>query len=144
MNLVIVGQLFSTFFMTGLIWLIQLVHYPAFHRVDSKRFSEFESFHSRTITWIVLPVMSMELVISIYLMVEMAGTYGWWVGLTNLGTVGFLWIYTLLVSARIHGQLAAGYNEQLVNKLVRTNWARTVVWSLRSVFWILIAMNWKS
>lgn len=144
MSLVILGQVFSTFFMTGLIWLIQLVHYPAFHKVNPQKFSEFESFHSRTITWIVLPVMSLELVISIYLMLEMSGTYGWWVGLTNLGTVGFLWIYTLLVSARIHGQLASGYNSDLVNKLVRTNWARTTVWSLRSVFWILILMNWKS
>jgi hypothetical protein len=45
-NLLMLGQIFSCFFMTGVIWLIQIVHYPAFALIDPNKFLEFHAMHS--------------------------------------------------------------------------------------------------
>ncbi len=34
---------FSSFFMTGLIWMVQLVHYPSFHFVSEENLPAFNS-----------------------------------------------------------------------------------------------------
>ena len=57
----------SVWFMTGLIWLIQLVHYPLMDRIPPDGFIEFHQSHSFRITWIVAPVMLLELMTSILL-----------------------------------------------------------------------------
>ena len=43
--------------MTGLIWTIQLVHYPFFHRLEKENFNEHMDEHRKKISFIVLPVM---------------------------------------------------------------------------------------
>ena len=61
MKSLLIAQLVSTLFMTGLIWCVQLVHYPLFARVGEGTFSAYEQDHQRRITWIVMPVMLVEL-----------------------------------------------------------------------------------
>ena len=55
----------STWFMVGLIWLIQLVHYPLFRYVGSKEFRIFHENHKIFITPVVGIVMIVELVTSV-------------------------------------------------------------------------------
>ena len=57
----IIAHLFSTFFLTGLIWIVQLVHYPGFNFVDANDFVAFEKFHTNKISAIVIPLMFCEL-----------------------------------------------------------------------------------
>ena len=132
-------QLFSTFFMTGLIWVIQLVHYPSFVYVDRKSFVDFENFHGKRISLIVIPAMVLELLsaLGLYLvapeaLLTLAGV--------NLGLLLLVWAVTLMVSARLHGKLLKGYNPSYIQQLVSTNWARTFLWTARSflVLYILI------
>ena len=47
--------------MTGLIWTIQLVHYPTFDHVADDHFADFAKFHASRISLIVLPAMIVEL-----------------------------------------------------------------------------------
>ena len=50
----------STFVMVGIIWIVQLVHYPSFAFVDVTRYIEFQTFHERNISFIVVPLMVVE------------------------------------------------------------------------------------
>ena len=60
----------TTLFMTGLVWMVQIVHYPLFKNVGSEQFLHYEKQHSKLITYIVAPVMSFELVSGIILVIN--------------------------------------------------------------------------
>lgn len=51
----------STWSMVGLIWPIQVVHYPLFSSVGAEQFQEYSEDHQRLITYLVLPLMFVEL-----------------------------------------------------------------------------------
>lgn len=57
----------STLAMTGVIWFVQVVHYPLFAAVGRKGFAAFEASHRRLTTWVVAPLMLVELVCAAWL-----------------------------------------------------------------------------
>ena len=57
---------FISFSLVGLIWTIQVVHYPSFSYVDNDHYIDFQHFHMRAITYIVMPLMLFELAFEIY------------------------------------------------------------------------------
>jgi hypothetical protein len=128
-NFALLVQVFSCFFLTGLIWLIQIVNYPAFQFVDENRFHEFHRFHSGRITWIVAPIMFTELGSALWLTFSQGG-FLW---TANFASVVLVWLLTGFVSVPIHNKLALGKSRRLIEDLVKTNWLRTAVWSLRSL-----------
>jgi hypothetical protein len=131
-DLLLVAHVFSTFFMTGLIWLVQIVHYPSFLFVSEAGFNSFHDFHSRRITWIVAPIMGVELLSAAVLWYTRGGTL--W--LANFISVCVLWALTGLVSVPIHNRLTHGLSRSDLDQLVKTNWWRTIGWSLRALFLI--------
>lgn len=124
--------------MTGLIWLVQLVHYPAFHFVERKSFSDFHRFHSNRISWIVAPVMMLELLSSYFLLAQSQFAVWAW---GNFLIVVLLFLLTATVSMPIHNRLTEGYNETDVNRLINTNWLRTALWSLRTLAILIAVVN---
>ena len=66
---VLILNLTSTLFLTGVIWLIQLVQYPFFSQVGAENFNKYHSSHSFWITPVVAPMMIIELITSIFLIV---------------------------------------------------------------------------
>lgn len=123
-------QIFCCFFLTGLIWVIQLLHYPSFHYVDTA-FADFHQFHSTRISLIVIPLMILELGSGIFLAIHNPQKYG-----LNLLGIGLIWLSTFLLSVPLHNQLALVRDSAVISQLVLTNWPRTLLWSLRSGFWI--------
>lgn len=118
--------------MTGIIWLVQLVHYPSFQFIDPGQFKKFHQMHSRKITWIVAPVMLLELVTAILLFwdTQMPST----VITANLVLLVLTFVATAFLSVPIHNQLAQkGYDSRLIKKLTLTNWPRTFFWTLRLI-----------
>lgn len=129
-------QIFCCFFLTGLIWVIQLVHYPSFEFVDGA-FVDFHRFHSQRISWIVIPLMLVELASAMALAAENPSHYG----LNALG-VALIWLSTFFLSVPIHNQLVDGKNQELIAQLVLSNWPRTVLWTLRSGYWLYEMSRW--
>ncbi len=123
-------QLVSSLIMVGLIWVIQLVHYPSFHFINEGRFSKFESFHAKRISLIVVPVMVIELISAFLLLVTNTRALSQ-ILYINMGIVLCLWLYTFFVSARIHQSLSYGYKKDQVILLVKSNWLRTILWTLK-------------
>jgi hypothetical protein len=136
-NLLLVHA-FTCFFLTGLIWTIQLVHYPSFAFVDPKLFSEFSSFHGFRISLIVVPLMVIELITAGMLLGLHEGG-GKNLFTLNLIMVGLIWASTFFLSVPLHTKLSQGYDKSSIELLVLTNWPRTIIWSLRSasLMWLL-------
>lgn len=126
----------SCFAMTGLIWLVQLVHYPSFLYIDKNQFKKFENFHARSITFIVFPLMLCELVTAFFLTIDPLYK------MINIIGVITLWLLTLIISMPRHHKLSRdGYDPNIIRSLVLTNWPRTIIWSLRSLLFIYILMS---
>ena len=127
-------HLWCSIFMTGLIWIVQLVHYPSFRFVSSSDFVDFEKFHTSSISLIVLPVMLLELVTGVWICAfEMNLVY-----LINLIALGGIWLTTFLLSVPCHTKLGVGKDMQTIDKLVKTNWIRTILWSGKGFILLLV------
>lgn len=131
----------ATLFMTGLIWLVQLVHYPYFRFTDHEHFVEAQRFHQSRISWIVLPVMLVELIGSIALLIWQADEFPQWFLWSQLVLLIVIWGSTFLIQVPHHSRLSEKFDERTIQRLVCTNWCRTYAWSLRSLFFMGIALK---
>lgn len=140
-NLILLMNFASTWAMVGLIWLIQIVHYPLFSKIGENRFQEYAQDHQRLITYVVLPLMFIELGTSILLWPYRPQGISNALVVVGIGLVILIWGSTFLIQVPQHGQLLEGYNSQLSEKLVIGNWLRTIAWSFRG---LLVAwMVWR-
>lgn len=138
LNFVLLAQAFATLFMTGLIWFVQVVHYPMFADVSSDRFAAYEVKHSKLTTFVVGPPMLLELVTVILLLkLSPAGSMNQlaWVGAILLAAI---WFSTAFLQVPMHSKLEAGFDETSHRFLVNSNWIRTVLWTARGVLAVLM------
>ena len=64
---ILIANVVSTLFMVGLIWMVQIVHYPLFDDVGQENYLSYQQRHQTNITYIVGPVMLIELATAIAL-----------------------------------------------------------------------------
>jgi hypothetical protein len=126
-KLILIIHFYATLFMTGLIWLIQIVHYPSYNFIDLNRFIEFQKFHQNSITLIVMPLMTLELLSAIFL----ASTKQKLFVLNLIGVIA-IWITTFFYSVKYHQLLEISFNQEALSLLISTNWIRTFLWTTRS------------
>ncbi len=123
----------STWAMVGLIWIVQLVHYPMFASLEAEHFSEHMDAHQRQISWIVLPLMMAELLSGLAMLTvrSQAIPISWIVA--GLFLLCIAWGSTFLIQVPQHTRLLQGYDAEVCQQLVASNWVRTAAWSLRGI-----------
>ena len=132
---VLLLHLAVTAFLCGLIWVVQVVHYPLFDHVARDGFPAFELEHSRRITWIVAPAMLAEAFTGGWLLLAALRGQG---GLdlaaatANLTMIVLIWLSTFLVQLPAHATLAQGFDPEAHRLLVASNWVRTILWTART------------
>lgn len=113
----------------GLIWTIQVVHYPLFARVPEAAWASYEADHQRRITVLVLPLMLANVGLAVALLLDPATPDG--LALANAALAAGIFGATGLVYAPIHGRLAQRHDPALLGTLVRLNWVRTGAWTVQ-------------
>lgn len=129
----------ATWFMVGLIWFVQVVHYPLFDGVGDEGAVAYAAAHQRQTGWVVGPVMLLEAATAAALvLVPPAGVPAAlaWAG---AGLLALVWLSTALLQVPLHARLVAGPDRGAVRALVRGNWVRTLAWSARGgvALWLL-------
>ena len=129
----------STWSMFGIIWFAQIVHYPLFRKVGKDSFTEYQNANLFRTVFVVIPLQMTELFTALLLV--------WKVPLgilpiqvwTNLILIGMTWVSTLTLQVPSHRKLALRFESKTQDLLVKSNWIRTVLWSIRGgiVFWML-------
>ena len=127
MEVILLIQELTCAFLTGLIWVIQILHYPAFADISTDRFGQFHAAHSRNISFIVGPAMVVELVTALWLAALAPNPA---LIANAVGVVG-IWLSTFFLSIPLHDKLADRSDALVIQRLVKTNWPRTVLWSAR-------------
>ena len=129
MNALNILHLTTTFMMTGIIWIVQMVHYPAFHFIDKNDYLNFQLFHMRRISFIVMPLMSFELISIILISIKDSSFSNFLL----LGLTILIWLITFLLNVPLHNKLLNHHESLIISKLIQSNWPRTLCWSLKSV-----------
>ena len=131
-------QVAATFSMVGLIWFVQVVHYPLFNRIGPDIFPKYESEHQRLTTLVVAPPMFVEFGTAFALLWIRPPEVSSWLAWAGLGLVVSLWLLTGFVQVPQHRKLAQGYDATVQRRLVIGNWFRTTGWSFRGL--LVLAM----
>jgi hypothetical protein len=131
-NGIFVVNLAAAWFLTGLIWTIQVVHYPLFGLVG-ERFCDYEERHMRRIGYVVGPAMLVELAGAILLVWARPVYVSPATAIASLGIVAVIWISTATVQAPCHRLLSHGFDAAIERRLTLSNWIRTIAWTVRAV-----------
>jgi thioredoxin-dependent peroxiredoxin len=128
--------------MVGVIWFVQLVHYPLLSYVGLSEFAAYEKQHRAFIVWLVAPLMLIEGATAALLVLfapPIIPAWQLWVGIALLCVI---WSSTAFVQVPCHNILSRGFDTGIHKRLVRTNWWRTIAWSLRGG--LALSMIWST
>ncbi|MEM1055520.1 MAG: hypothetical protein AAGI52_08325 [Bacteroidota bacterium] len=134
----------ATLTMFGVIWIVQVVHYPLFSGVGAEEWRAYSAGHQWRITLIVGPAMVLELATAVWLVLDRPAAFPAWAVLAGLGAVGVIWSATALFSVPAHNALSASWDAEAHARLVSSNWVRTLAWTFRAglVLWFTaLALN---
>ncbi|TDU70788.1 hypothetical protein EI77_02837 [Prosthecobacter fusiformis] len=120
-----------TWALVGMIWHVQRVQYPRFFQVGEDAFGRYHMDHCFRISFMVVPLILLEV-----------ATAGWliWAGqrgtlfLSSLVLIALAWICTFALQVPLHNRLTeGGKSDEMITRLISTNWLRTVAWTMRGV-----------
>lgn len=122
-------------FMTGVIWFVQVVHYPLFRQVGP--LIEYERAHVERTGWVVAPVMAVEAITGLILLAAMPDRRLLWL---SLAVLAVCWGVTFFVHVPIHERLSQTGDRALIGALVLWNWVRVAGWTVRTAL-LFIALK---
>ena len=123
-------DLLKILFNTGLfilIWIVQLVIYPSFSFYSEANIKKWHRLYTSRITIVVLPLMLSQLLLYIYTSITQSDIIDY----ISLCLVVLTWLTTFLIFVPLHSNIEAQHDTVFSRKrLTKTNWIRTVLWSL--------------
>ena len=118
-----------------MIWMVQLIVYPSFRYVDEKEFTKWHASYTTRISFVVIPLMFGQVGMLGFLLFTNGGTIPL---IAQAVLVSIAWLSTFLLSVPCHNELSKAKNPGQIERLVSTNWIRTVAWSLVVVIDVLL------
>jgi len=140
-DLIFITHCLATLAMCGIVWFVQIVHYPLMHHVDQE--DTYFIHNSRRTRRIVMPLMLLEFTTGFLLILRDVRPDYLPMGVAGVGMLLLAgsWFITFHYQIPRHQILIqTRYNGQIVRELVRFNWIRTLLWTIRSSIcgWVLL------
>jgi hypothetical protein len=125
--------------MVGVIWFVQIVHYPLMGLVGRSGFVAYSESHSRLTSYIVGPPMLIEALTAALLLFSRPPAVSFLAVLTGAVLVVAIWFSTALLQIPRHTALGSGFDSREHRALVATNWLRTLAWTARGalMLWMM-------
>lgn len=123
---------FATWVMVGVIWFVQIVHYPLYKNIK-EGFQGYERMHLRRTALLLTPILILEIVTAIFLVGCAPEGIILKLAAYNLVILILIWITTLLFQISQHQKLAIRFSAHQHRLLLLTNWIRVVLWTLRGL-----------
>ena len=131
----------ATLYMTGVIWMVQLAHYPLFAQVGTDAFAAYHQAHQQRTGLVVMLPMLIEAITTGMLLFLKPSAVPFWLVWLGIALLAVIWGMTFFIQIPYHGQLAlssGGDRTALINGLVVSNWWRTFAWTARSVLLLIM------
>ena len=123
----------ATLCMAGIIWFVQIVHYPLLARVGAAEAAAYEKEHRSRTFWVVGPLMLVEgLTLGLLCRQPLEDSEGFLLG-SGAALLAMIWLSTAFLQVPCHKKLSQSFDAAVHRRLVRSNWIRTIGWSLRVI-----------
>lgn len=126
----------TTIFMTGVCWFVQVVHYPLFRAIPLELLPGVEKKNFRT-AYVTVPVMVVELFSGLYIYFSDYDFIFLW----NMILLAVIEVSTVFFQIPLQIQLTKTPSKILISKLIKTNWIRTISWTLRCVLLCILFLS---
>ena len=140
-EIIFLVQMIATAMMTGIIWFVQIVHYPLFSKIPPQGFVSYELTNTVFTGWVVAPIMLVEIGTAILLLLLKSPVAFQPLYLGALGCLTLVWLSTFFIQVPLHAILSSRPDANTMSSLVETNWIRTVLWTVRLVLLGLIILK---
>lgn len=110
--------------LVGVIVMTQIISYPLLLKLNKNNFYDYYNSYTKRISFIVIPLMTSEVLLTITLNIILNNFYLYASNILLL----VIWGSTFFIQVPIHNKLSSSHSNLLVNKLISTNWIRTIAW----------------
>ncbi|MFM2115828.1 MAG: hypothetical protein RI908_1569 [Actinomycetota bacterium] len=129
----LVLNLVATCVMVGVIWFVQLVHYPLLALIGVDRAPAIAVEHQRRTAWVVGLPMATEGVTTLVLLFSRPDGVATWLAWLGAALLAVALASTVFLSVPLHERMANSPDPTVGRRLVVTNWPRTIAWSARAI-----------
>ncbi|MEN9553064.1 MAG: hypothetical protein RLZ67_1021 [Actinomycetota bacterium] len=130
-DVVLLLNLVASWTMVGVIWFVQVVHYPLLAVVPVESAKSVAVEHQRRTGWVVMIPMTVEGVTTLLLLGMVPDGVAWFVPWLAGLPLAVALLATVMLSVPRHARMAANPDATVGRELVTTNWVRTIAWTLR-------------
>jgi len=134
----LLANLAASLVMVGVIWFVQVVHYPLLAVVPPESASTVALDHQRRTGWVVALPMAVEGVTTLGLLWRAPEEVPGWMPWAGAVLLAVALGCTVLLSVPRHARMAEHPDARVGRELVLTNWPRTVAWSARGALGVVM------
>lgn len=124
-------------YMAGVIWVVQVVHYPLMAQVPEPQWPAYEAAHRTRITVVVLVPMVAQLVVGALLVADPPKDETG-LAVVSLALAATNFAATAAIFGPLHERMSQRHDPALVQRLVTLNWGRTAAWTAQTVTAVLL------
>jgi len=128
-TLLVLTHAASTLVLVGIIWTVQVVHYPLMALVGTDGFIAYEAAHAPRMAAVVMVPWTLQGVTTAGLLIARPAALPWWLLLGAAIAAAVPVVVTVAASVPAHARLGSGFDAGVHRRLVRTNWIRTLAWT---------------
>ena len=140
-TLIPIGHLVSTLVLVGVIWTVQVVHYPLMALVGEDRFVAYEAAHSPRMAAVVMVPWTVQGLTTVGLLLARPAGVPASLVLAAAVAAAVPVIVTVVASVPAHVALGSGFDPVVHRRLVRTNWIRTTAWTAHAPIAVAILVS---
>ena len=122
----------ATLAMTGIIWFVQVVHYPLLGQAAAAGADGLAAEHQRRTGWVVAGPMAVEALTAVALVVATPDGVSRLAAVAGVVLVVVIWVSTALLQVPRHREMLTGLDPAGHRRLVRDNRVRTAAWTARA------------
>lgn len=140
-EVLVIIQVVSTLIMVGVIWFVQVVHYPLLALVGVDGFHRYQDGHQKLTTLVVGVPMVAEVFAAPLLALQPPDGISLGLAWSGVALLAVVWMSTVFLQIPLHHALESGFDREVIRQLVATNWIRTVAWTARGILVVMMTLQ---
>jgi hypothetical protein len=140
-TVLVMAHLVSVLVLVGVIWTVQVVHYPLMALVGEDRFRAYEAAHAPRMAAVVMLPWVIQGITTVGLLLSPPAGVPDRLVLAAAVTAAVPVLVTVVASVPAHAHLSLGFDAAAHRRLVRTNWLRTAAWTAHAPIAVAILLT---
>ena len=127
-------QIISNSILIGVLLITQLIYYPSLYSIDKNYFEKYHKNYVNSISYVVIPLMLIELISLLYLTFYVSDLFM----IKSLLILITIWLFTFICIVPLHNLLSKKRSDDIISRLVNYNWLRTILWSIKLIIILIV------